>query len=453
MPMQIRRTASPNSPPTGLAEGQLAVGMADDPATLWVGVPTAIDPSGRKLISPAPLPAQGNDTVLGNVSGSAAVPVALTSTQLTGLVNRFTQTLDGAVPAPGGSTPATDILSAAGTWVPQFGMVQTPAGSYAAQPGDDWIKYVGPLGASATLTLPPTASTPDGKVLRLTLQNMSGANPSLTIVASGSNTISALSATGWLLNVGTVAVVTSTPNGQILLICDADSGLWRLINQGPSLTTLMTNTTPNNQGLPGTISPRVTVQTLTSSSGTYTPPALVSWIRVRMCGGGGGGGGNGSGGGGLATSFAVWTAAGGGAGTGVTSGPGGTAGGAGGTGGTDGAGTRVVRLAGGNGQNGLSNASTAVVSSLAAGGTNPFGGAPLGAKPNTGAGGQGGIAAVATLGSAGAGGAGEYVEFLWAQPTAVPYSVGAGGNGGTGSGSISVGANGGSGIIIVEEHY
>lgn len=53
VPIQIRRTSVANTPPTGLAEGQLAVGMADTPPSLWVGVPVALDPSGRKLIAPA----------------------------------------------------------------------------------------------------------------------------------------------------------------------------------------------------------------------------------------------------------------------------------------------------------------------------------------------------------------------------------------------------------------
>lgn len=45
----IKRTATPNAPPTGLQIGELSVEMGD-PTRLWVGVPTAIDPSGRKLL-------------------------------------------------------------------------------------------------------------------------------------------------------------------------------------------------------------------------------------------------------------------------------------------------------------------------------------------------------------------------------------------------------------------
>src|SRR5262245_34874571 len=47
----IRRTATPNLPPTGLAEGELSVEMAN-PLRLWVGVPTSIDATGKRLLAP-----------------------------------------------------------------------------------------------------------------------------------------------------------------------------------------------------------------------------------------------------------------------------------------------------------------------------------------------------------------------------------------------------------------
>jgi len=47
MAIQIRRTATPDNPPTDLAPGQLSVEMASQPPRLWCGVPVTIDPSGR----------------------------------------------------------------------------------------------------------------------------------------------------------------------------------------------------------------------------------------------------------------------------------------------------------------------------------------------------------------------------------------------------------------------
>lgn len=55
-----------------------------------------------------------NNTVWGNVSGGTATPSQLTPAQLTTLVNTFTPSLSGAVPASGGGT--TNYLRADGTW-------------------------------------------------------------------------------------------------------------------------------------------------------------------------------------------------------------------------------------------------------------------------------------------------------------------------------------------------
>jgi len=54
MPIQIRRTATPDNPPVGLLPGQLSVEMASDPPRLWVGVPTSIDALGRREIGRGP---------------------------------------------------------------------------------------------------------------------------------------------------------------------------------------------------------------------------------------------------------------------------------------------------------------------------------------------------------------------------------------------------------------
>jgi hypothetical protein len=47
--LQIKRTSTPNAPPTGLSPGELSVEMAD-PLRMWVGVPTNLDASGKKLL-------------------------------------------------------------------------------------------------------------------------------------------------------------------------------------------------------------------------------------------------------------------------------------------------------------------------------------------------------------------------------------------------------------------
>lgn len=52
MPIQIRRTRTPNLAPSGLLPGQLSVEMASNPPRLWVGVPADIDPTLRREIAP-----------------------------------------------------------------------------------------------------------------------------------------------------------------------------------------------------------------------------------------------------------------------------------------------------------------------------------------------------------------------------------------------------------------
>src|SRR5205823_2631098 len=55
-----------------------------------------------------------NNSVLGNISGATAAPVAINQTQLTALINLFSSTLSGAVPASGGGI--INYLRADGTW-------------------------------------------------------------------------------------------------------------------------------------------------------------------------------------------------------------------------------------------------------------------------------------------------------------------------------------------------
>lgn len=57
----------------------------------------------------------GVNTVLGNVGGAAAAPIALSATQLTTLCNAFSSTLSGCVLASGGGT--ANFLRADGQWV------------------------------------------------------------------------------------------------------------------------------------------------------------------------------------------------------------------------------------------------------------------------------------------------------------------------------------------------
>ena len=197
-----------------------------------------------------------------------------------------------------------------------------------------------------------------------------------------------------------------------------------------------------------------TTQKFTSGSGTYTTPANVKFIKVKMVGGGGGGatgainsfgtvGGNGGN-----TTFGSLTCNGGQGGQGREGGQGGTA--------TLGIGDGFA-IAGAWGTGGDGSFSGPQFTTGGAGGASPFGGNGAGkqeqsgtsAISNSGSGGGGGTGTQGSNYRAGSGGgAGGYIEALINSPASTySYSVGTAGSASTNGGA------GGSGFIIVEEHY
>lgn len=211
---------------------------------------------------------------------------------------------------------------------------------------------------------------------------------------------------------------------------------------------------PNGANVP-------TVQKFLSGSGTYTKPANVAYIKVKMSAGGGGGGGGGG------TTGGSGSAGNGGNSTFGSSllvangGQGGKPANSGASGGSAslGVGPIGVAISGGSG----GGSSQGPVGG-GAGGVNPFGGTGGGGVSsgiilsglgmsgvaNTGAGGGGGGSDSGQNNGSG-GGAGGYIEAIITSPSATyTYSVGAGGTAGVGP--TTNGGAGGSGIIIVEEY-
>lgn len=194
-----------------------------------------------------------------------------------------------------------------------------------------------------------------------------------------------------------------------------------------------------------------TRQTFTSGSGTYTTPAGVTRIYIRMAGGGAGGSGGGGagvtgGGSGGSTTFSTLTAGGGSgsAGNVLNGGLGGTATGGdlnvSGSGG--GGGMNVINISGGNG------------------GSNPLGfgggvtGTTGGGLPGGYGGGGSGGSTGGTAGGGGGGGGGSYLEKLILAPAATySYAVGALGTAGAAGTNGQVGVVGTAGVIIVDEYY
>lgn len=212
-----------------------------------------------------------------------------------------------------------------------------------------------------------------------------------------------------------------------------------------------------------------TVQKFTSGSGTYTTPAGVKYIRVRMVGGGGGGGGGGSAGGsaggaGGNTTFgtSLLTANGGSGGDSWS----GNTGGAGGTATISSPAVGTAMQGGAGSATPFFMGSGAPTSSGGSGAASPFGGQGSSivgtsatnnkhARDNTGSGGAGGGSTAGTnIGGGGGGGAGGYIDAIITSPSATySYSVGAGGTAGNNGTNGGGGGVGGSGVIIVEEYY
>jgi hypothetical protein len=212
------------------------------------------------------------------------------------------------------------------------------------------------------------------------------------------------------------------------------------------------------------ISTSPTVTTYTTGSGTYTVPANVKWLRVRMVGGGGGGGSSGtaswgSSGSGGNTTFgsSLLTANGGNGGGSPGGGDGGSA-----TLSAPGIGTALIGAQGGAG--GYSSGTTVAPRGAAGGGT-PFGGGGGGggvniggyaAKANTGGGGGGGGGGTFNaMYGGGGGGAGAFIDAIIPATLSATYaySVGSSGAGASAGTNGYAGGNGAAGYIEITEMY
>jgi hypothetical protein len=210
--------------------------------------------------------------------------------------------------------------------------------------------------------------------------------------------------------------------------------------------------------------PASTKQEFTSGSGTYTTPAGVNRIRVRMVGGGGGGAGGGTaswgagGSGGTSTFGSSLLTAGGGS-PGINYASGGGGGGA-----TVSSPAVGVAVTGSNGTYGEFSSNVSY-SRGGDGGNAPFfaGGAAGGSAggsagvvvTNSGGGGGGGsTASIASSGAGTGGGSGSYLDaWIWNPSSTYAYAVGAAGSAGAAGTSGFAGSAGAAGRIIVEEFY
>lgn len=249
-----------------------------------------------------------------------------------------------------------------------------------------------------------------------------------------------------------------------------------LVNDGSGIIYVSKTNNNLNNALSSTANWRTylqapTVQSITSGTGTYTTPAGVKYLKVKMIGSGGAGGGGSSTGAGNGsdgsdgndTTFnSTLLVAGKGKGGKQST----FSGGLGGTNSFTAGPIILINTAGNAGQisNCTGTSPTPNPGSGGAGGLGVFGGqgaafygsSASAPTANSGCGGYGGF----PYGSAGfafscGGGAGGYLEAIIASPSATyTYSVGAGATGGAAGGtSAGAGIAGASGLILVEEYY
>lgn len=122
-------------------------------------------------------------TVKGNASGTTANAADLTRTQLTALLNAFTDLLQGAVPASGGGT--ANLLRADGTWT------DTVTGKLVA---GTYIKS-----ASTTVASLPSAATA-GAGARHFVTDATATTFASTVAGGGANKVPVVSdGTNWLI--------------------------------------------------------------------------------------------------------------------------------------------------------------------------------------------------------------------------------------------------------------
>ena len=136
------------------------------------GTSWAIDSSAVTLTKMANLAA---NSIIGNNTGVSATPIALTQAQVTAMINQFSSTLQGVVPASGGGT--SNFLRADGTWAAPAG----GGGSYTFSTGltntagtvtsnlstgiAGGQSAIGGTASSNNLTLSSTSNATKGKII------------------------------------------------------------------------------------------------------------------------------------------------------------------------------------------------------------------------------------------------------------------------------------------------
>lgn len=369
----------------------------------------------------ATLTSATNTTLTVDGTSTALNDVILVKNQASAFQNGiYTQTQVGTGSVPWILTRATYFDQAA----------EMKAGSYT-------FVSAGATNINSSYTLQAAVTTVGTDPLNF-VQFSAAASGTVTSATIGAGTGISVAGTCTITNTGT-CTVTNTGVTQVVAGTGLDGG------------------TINTTGTVSLSAARRTLPTstrLTSGTNlTYTTPANVLWLEITMIGGGGGGNGTGGGGNGTDT---CWNTSGSactspvydaGAGKGSAGAP---VGGLGGT--VSGSSTCNNSAAGGNGTGGTFGAAAqggaGGASSLGGngGGANGQSGTGIAGQANTGGGGGGGSSGTQAFNG---GGAGATCYAIISSPAATyTYTIGQSGGAGTGGGSL-----GGSGNILIIEHY
>jgi len=291
--------------------------------------------------------------------------------------------------------------------------------------GNGFTKFTGATSTEKTYTLP------DANATILT------DNTAVTVPQGGTGLTTLTTAYG-------VVCAGTTANGSLQNAGAGTSRQYLKSNGASSLPSFASFTPP-------------TITKYTSGSGTYTTPANVLYLKVRMVGGGGGGGGSGltggTGGTGGNTTFGTSLLT-------ANGGNGGAFNAQGASGGSPTVSSPAISILDIAGSNGASAEQARAFAYGGSGGSNPISGiAPMsngitGLSGKLGGGGGGGGASSTAIITGSGGGAGAYIEALISNPSATySYAVASGGVGGTAGTSGFAGGAGGNGYLEITEYY
>ena len=344
----------------------------------------------------------------------------------------------------GSGTARTDAINVGQVQDNQFLYLGTTSGSadaYTLTPAPAITAYTATQQFTAKISATNLTTTPY-------LQVSAIANPASTAVIkklSATKTEIAVEASDLLIN-GIYDFKRNSAN-DAWIVLNPEKAFYNFTNGTKATTT--------TQGVVFRKSP--TVQKFTSGSGTYTTPAEVLYLEVRMSAGGGGGGGSGTGGGtggnGGVSTFGTSLLT-------TTGGVGGLFNAQGSSGGTATVSSPAVSILDIAGSNGGTAEQARAFAYGGAGGSNPISAvAPMsngvaGLSGKLGGGGAGGGAGATAIITGSGAGAGGYIEAIIPSPSATySYAVGSGGAGGTAGTSGFAGGAGGNGFIEITEFY